>query len=606
MFIIETIPLATLPSNAPQLLSYFWNTSLERGTIVEILIGKRRENGVVVSSSPIEENKSILKKSEFQLKKLSGVTFAEPKVTDVQFKLALWLSRTYYAPLGLSLKTVLPKSLKKISAHQSLVINGPNPEKLLLITVPAQKAIKIMSRHIKETDGQALLIVPDKTTLEYFKSELGSKFDNAKLVLGTRKTLFSQFQNLKLIIVEDPLNETYKSDMTPKYNTPDLAEEVARLYEAKTIFVSPAAGLLNYNKIKNKDCEFKNENKDIPEVKVINMVNEIRSDNYDILSNGLKESILKTISKEGRILIFSPRKGFAGFLICQNCSLTVKCPNCSSPLRVYKSTDFLLKCHRCRHSQQFPKFCSNCNSYKLKTAGPAGTQKIYDRVKEFLEKNNVKAPVLAMDLDIAKNETEEEEILEEVRKPKPSVLVATQSIFSYRYALDFNLIGVINTDSLIAFPDYDVEEKLIYQLKKLADFGPEKIILQTYNPDSELLKSFCSNNYEEFYNKELGIRKLLGYPPFSRLIKLTYRDGDKNKAFTAARTLVEKLRMAVVQLKYNDKITVSDSTPGLVEKERGLYNYHIILKSPPGETPREILKFVPPGWSIDVDPKTIL
>src|SRR3989338_10972891 len=112
MYVIEVIPLAALPHNVTQLLSYFWNTPLEKGSVVEISIGKRKEMAAVVSSSPIEQNKSILKKSEFQLKKLSKIVSPEPKISDVQFKIALWLSRTYYAPLGLCLKTAA-KSLKK-------------------------------------------------------------------------------------------------------------------------------------------------------------------------------------------------------------------------------------------------------------------------------------------------------------------------------------------------------------------------------------------------------------------------------------------------------------------------------------------------------------
>ena len=603
MYVIEVIPLAALPHNVPQLLSYFWNTPLEKGSVVEISIGKRKEMAAVVSSSPIEQNKSILKKSEFQLKKLSKIVSPEPKISDVQFKIALWLSRTYYAPLGLCLKTAA-KSLKtKVENIQ--VAENKNIKSLLLIAPPG-KTIKIASQYIKDAQGQALIVVPDKTILEHFTYELRPKFDNNKLILGTRKTLFSQFKNLRLIIVEDPLNEAYKSDMTPKYNTPDLAQEVARLYGARLIFISSAIGVKNYYRTKSGEYELRNEDKNSrPEIKTINMINEIRTDNPDILSKDLKESILKVLDKEKQALIFSPRKGFTSLLICQNCSLSIRCPNCSAPLKVHKSSELVLKCHRCPHIQQFPKFCPNCNSYKLKTAGPAGTQKIYDRVRDFLDRNNVKVPVLAMDLDIAKNETEESEIIEEIKKPKPSILIATQSIFSYRYQLNFALIGTINTDSLITFPDYDIEEKSFYQLKKLLDFGPEKLILQTYNPDNEVLKNFTSNNYEQFYDKDLSIRESFGYPPFSKLIKLTHRDLDQKKAFAAARTLVEKLRMALIQLK-NNTIIVSDSTPGLIERERGLYNYHIILKSLNKETPRDILKFVPLGWSVDVDPKSLL
>ena len=475
-----------------------------------------------------------------------------------------------------------------------------------ILISPAKEAIKALPRYIKDADGQVLLIVPDKTTQDYFILELRPNFDEEKLIIGTRKSIFTNFENLKLIIIEDPLNEAYKSEMAPKYNTPDLAEKIAEFHGAQLMFVSSAIGVKDHLKIKSKDYELLSKRTEYPELKIINMANEIRMNNFDLFSREMRENIVNTLDEGKKVLIFSPRRGFASLLVCQNCAWTIKCPNCSVPLKVHKSTDLILKCHRCSHAQQFPKFCQNCNSPKLKTSGPAGTQKIYDRVREFLNENNIKAPILIMDSDVTKNDTEEDEVMETIARSEPSVLVATQMIFSYRYALSFALAGVINTDSLITIPDYNIEEKLLYQLKKLTDFNPDKMILQTYNPDSEILKSFESSSYDNFYEKELKIREFFGYPPFARLTKLTYRHTDQKKTFMAARALVEKLKIVIAQLKLGDKIKISASSPGFIERERGLYNYNIILKSPPDETPKEILKFVPPGWIIDVDPRSTL
>ncbi len=606
MFIIEVIPLTNLPQNVPQLLSYFFDSHLERGALVEVMIGKRKVSAIVISSTPLEQQKSLLKKSQFQLKKLSRVLSSEPKANDMQIKTAAWISRNYYSPLGLTLKTVLSDSLTRKTGPAVIKVSGKNEDKPEMIVGCAKEILRTIPQYIKSAPGQVLMIVPDKTVQKSLELELRPKFDNEKLIIGTRRTLFMPFKDLQLIIVEDPLNEAYKSEMTPKYNTPDLAEKIGRLHGARIIYISPAIGIENFLKIKNKDYRSINREKRLPEIKIINMTGEIRNNNFDIFGEELKENILETLDAGKKVLLFSPRRGFAGLLICRNCGSAVKCPNCSAPLKVHKSTDLNLKCHRCPHSQQFPSFCSNCNSYKLKTAGPAGTQKIYDRVRDFLSQNNLKTPVLVMDSDIARNETEEEEIMDTISKQEPSVLIATQMIFSYRYALEFPLVGVINTDSLGTIPDFNIEEKLLYQLKKLLDFNPDRVILQTYNPDSEVLKSIVSNNCASFYDNELEMRKLFGYPPFSRLTKLTYRNKDQKKAFISARALVEKLRMAAVQLKLDDKIKISDSSPGFMERERGLYNYHIIIKSPAGETPREILKFVPAGWSIDVDPKSTL
>ena len=196
-------------------------------------------------------------------------------------------------------------------------------------------------------------------------------------------------------------------------------------------------------------------------------------------------------------------------------------------------------------------------------------------------------------------------------------------IFSHRYDLKFDLIGVLNTDSLINTPDFRTEENLFYQIEKLLDFQPKNTTLQTYNPENRAILTTSTGNYKDFYEKEVEIRKIFSYPPHSQLIKLTYRHRDRNRASYEARVLSEKLKMAIGHLSLGQKIKMIDSHPSFVEKERGLFAYNIILKIlcsewfPDGalahqgtlsepENTKDILKFVPSNWSIDVDPRTII
>ena len=255
-----------------------------------------------------------------------------------------------------------------------------------------------------------------------------------------------------------------------------------------------------------------------------------------------------------------------------------------------------------------PVNCPNCNSFKLKTQGPAGTQKIYDEVQKLITVSGAgKVPVQILDADVVKNETEEEEITNEVKKNHTSVLIATQMIFSHRYGLRFDLIGVLNADSMISTPDFKTEERLFYQIEKLLDFQPKNIILQTYNPENRAILTASEGGYKDFYEKELETRKVFFYPPYSRLIKLTFRHKYKDKALYEARILSGKLKMAIAQMKLDQKVKLIDSHPSFVEKERGLFAYNIILKIlPEFQDFREILKFVPSNWLIDVDPRSII
>jgi len=445
---------------------------------------------------------------------------------------------------------------------------------------------------------------------QYFESWVNASGGTAQIIIGTRQALFLSFKNLRLIIVDDPLNDAYKSDMAPRYNTPELAKHIAAAHGSKIIFTSSVIGIQNYNLIKNNKLAM-NDTKTKNGVKllIVNATEELKENNFSPLSRKLKEILVSRVKLANqKILIFSPRRGYSGIAVCQNCGLAVKCPDCAVAMRVHKTTDFILICHRCSRNQPIPQFCANCNSYKIKTAGQAGSQKIYDEIQRTFERNNISGiPVLILDSDIAKNETEEEEALEEIKKPRTSVLVATQMIFSRRYQLNFNLIGIINADALVNSPDYKTDEEFIYQMEKLKDFEPSEILIQTHNPEDAIFQTLQDAKYDKFYNNELQARQTFSYPPFSRLIKLSFKHKNQAKASFEARLLTEKLKRAAVQMKLEKTAKIIDASPASVERERGLYIFNIILKiSPEFENIRELLKFVPAGWIIDADPKAII
>lgn len=652
MYIIEVIPLIILPSNVPQLLSYFFNKSLQKGTIVEIPFGNRKVRAVVVASATIEDQKILLKKTGFQLKKVSNVTNEIPQISNNQFKIALWLSRYYYAPLGYCLKTVLPSFfLKKgyeTTPQNPLQGDALPPARrrlakpLFLLSNAKETLTNLLPliKKVAENQGQVALIVPDTSTIEYFYQILAKNYEvvkissslsnkniydgwkkvssgQAEIILGARQALFMSFNNLKLLIVDDVLHEFYKSEMTPKYNTPDLAKTIASLHGAKIIFVSPVTGVENYYHLKNKEYELLDKIKTREPLEVINMADEVKSGNFSMFSEKFKEQLLSTIiptDQNKKVLIFSPRRGYSGLLVCQNCGYAVKCKECEKVFRVHKTTDLILVCHHCSRSIKMPKNCPRCNSFKLKTAGPAGTQKIYDETQRILMVNNIKIPILIMDTDVIKNETEEEEILQEIKSSRTSIIISTQMIFSHRYDLKFDLIGILNADSMISAPDFRAEEKLFYQVEKLLDFLPagihsqsKNMIIQTYNPENRAILTASKGNYKDFYNKELEIRKVFSYPPYFRLIKLTFKHRSRDKASYESRILSEKLKMVMAQMKLEQKIKLIDSYPPFIKKEGGLFVYNIVLKILPElENIRDILKYVPSNWSIDIDPRSII
>src|SRR3989344_4331593 len=238
MYILEVIPIANLPPQVPQLLSYFFSKELPKGAIVEVVIGNRKVLAVVISSEPAENQKILLKKSSFQLKKISSIVSETPLVSETQFKIALWLSQNYFSPLGMCLKTVLPPFFLKQNLEPRMLnlekskfhLSGQEIQNSKLLLSRAKNIIKNITSEIKKTlrDKKQILLVV------------------AEIIIGTRQALFAPFTNLGLIIVEDPSNEAYKSDMSPKYNTVSLVKKIAKIYSAKLLFVSQAPDVDQY------------------------------------------------------------------------------------------------------------------------------------------------------------------------------------------------------------------------------------------------------------------------------------------------------------------------------------------------------------------------
>jgi len=646
VYIIEVIPLTILPTNVPQLLSYFFDRKLEKGVVVEIPFGNRKIHAAVVASTPLEDQKILLKKTGFQLKKISGIISKTSQINDNQFKIALWLSKYYYAPLGYCLKTVLPSFFLKKNydikqnkgEKNEVIIRKP----IFLLSNAKETLDNVLPfiKKVTEKLGQVAFILPDISTLQYFYENLSPNYKVAKIhsglnnkvlyeswkkiksgqaniILGTRQALFSPFKNLRLVIVDDVLHEFYKSDMTPKYSTPDLAKTVTDLYGAKIIFISPTSGVENYYYIKNSEYELLDKTREREPLKIANMADEVKNGNFSIFSRELRNQILSAINpgnQNKKILIFSPRRGHSGVLVCQNCGYTVKCKECGIAFRVHKTVDFVLVCHHCSRRIKIPENCPNCNGFKLRTTGPAGTQKIYEEIQRLITSNNLsKIPIQILDTDVVKNETEEDEITNEIQEPHTSILIATQMIFSHRHNIKFDLIGVLNADSLISAPDFRTEERLFYQIEKLLDFLPvrtgqsQNIIIQTHNPENLAILTASEGNFKSFYDRELETRKTFSYPPYSRLIKLTFKHKYQDKALYESRILSGKLKMVIAQMKLDQKIKLIDSHPSFAEKERSLFVYDIILKILPGlENIKDILKYVPSNWSVDVDPRSII
>lgn len=649
MYIIEVIPLAVLPLPAPQVLSYFFDSSLPFGALVEVPLGRRIIQAIVVSSTTLEQEKILLKKSSFQLKKLSGLISDRQHLSQAQMTMAVWLSRHYYAPLGLCLKTILPPffGVKKYPYEPKEPTVRLRPgEKPTFVPTRARDTIVSMLPTIKEAlkEGQVLILTPDMTVVEHLANQLEkqtplsrfhSQVSNQQayiqwltawtgvphVFIGTRSALFLPFQNLRAIVVEDPLNEVYKSDTTPRYNAVDVARQLAELQNADLYLVAPTTGIDAYAHIADQEYYFRRES--VPHstsVEIVDTVQEMRANNFSMFSRRLQSRIVETRKNKQPILLFSARRAYAGILLCKNCGLVVACQNCNIPMRVHRmpastpgGSEWMLVCYHCSAYQKTPPACPNCKGYQLVPAGTAGSQKIYDAVLALLAKHENISPtdiakeIFVLDSDLIRTPEQEKQILDAIDATSSPIVIATSMIFSHRYERRFPLIAVPNADALLSAQDFRTEERFLASMERLFDMEPDSFIIQTYRTETPIFTDLASGTYQNFYARELEMRKTFGYPPYTRLVQLSFRNRDDKKAAMAARILSEKLKMATAQLGLAGEVAMLGPSPASIAKENSLFSHNIILKISPGlDQLGTFLKYVPSTWYINPDPQSVV
>ncbi len=311
-------------------------------------------------------------------------------------------------------------------------------------------------------------------------------------------------------------------------------------------------------------------------IQIADMRKEIRDANFSIFSRALKEALQVAHERREKLIIFIPRRGYANLIFCKSCGQAFKCKNCSASLVVH---DNILKCHYCNYEEARPKQCPNCKSYDLKAHG-IGIDKVEAELKKFFSYQNLAIPKIA-------------ELSSDSKKLPDTwnILLATQAIFKYRNLIKTPFLGIMNADALIHIPDYRAEEKLLRQTLLLASMT-DHLLIQTYNPDDPALAAAATGKVKEFMKRELENRKSLGYPPFTQLVKLTSRNRSREMLRRNAVALAQQLG--------------GTAYPALIERERGMYVYNILLKFQNPNDKSKILQSVPPDWSIDVDPINIV
>ena len=358
--------------------------------------------------------------------------------------------------------------------------------------------------------------------------------NKSRLIVGARSSVFLPFQNLGLIIIDEEHEISYKQqEPSPRYNARDSAIYLSKLNNSKVILGSATPSIeSSFNAKNNKYGYVKLKerfgNIEMPNIFTIDMKNELKHEYSSIFSLRLVEEIEKTIKDGKQVILFRNRRGYSPQWLCDSCGQNVMCDNCDVSLTYHISSNSL-KCHYCGFSSKAEKKCSSCGFDTMIYKGD-GTQQIEEVIKEIFPDVRSKR----MDWDSTRGKWSFDKIINSFANHEVDILIGTQMITK---GLDFknvNLVGVLNTDHFLNFPDFRAHEKAFQVLTQVAGRSGRsgqrgKVFLQTYQPGHPIIKNVINNNYDEMYNNQLIERKDYNYPPFVRLIRITLKDKSYEK-----------------------------------------------------------------------------
>lgn len=403
------------------------------------------------------------------------------------------------------------------------------------------------------------------------------KKGNAKIIIGARSAIFAPISNLGIIIIDEAHDNSYKSDMTPRYNAKDIAKFIAKKNNIPLILGTATPDVCDYYKALNHDKELVELNKranqaQLPEIAVVDMRNELALGNRSMFSLKLQEAIAENLKSKAQTILFINRRGYSTFVMCRDCGYVVKCHNCNIAM-TYHSFGNKLKCHYCGYEIPVVKKCPECRSSKIKYFG-TGTQKVENEILKMFPE----ASTIRMDIDTVSKKNSHENILNKFKDENIDILIGTQMIVKGHHFPNVTLVGVIAADGTLNIGDYRAEERTfqtITQVAGRAGRGTEKgkVIVQTYNPDNYAIVCGQKQDYEKFYDGEILLRKRLNYPPFCDIILVRIHGENIENV----KKISQELYMNLVKEK-NENLFIYKPVPSPIDRIQNVFRWRIVIK----------------------------
>ncbi len=602
------------------------------GGWVEVLFGKSRLHAFVVEAPrSISELPPSIPRAK--LKKIQSIGAQGKVIPDDVLKLAKWAQDYYRAPLGEILNAAVPaatlglRSQKQnarpwkpetptlagevaLTEEQRLAIDllENAPVSLLHGVTGSGKTevyLELARRALKRGKGVLILVPEIALTPQLhgrFEAGLGEQVglwhsaladgqrrDQAsallrgdlRVVVGARSAVFAPIRDLGLIVVDEEHDPTYKQEDRVRYHARDLCVVRGKSTGARVVLGSATPSLETLERVREGKYSVAHLKQRVaggalPQIEIISLTETPRIEGIQaILTEPALEEIRARLDAGEQVMIFLNRRGFAAFLLCEDCGEVPGCPNCSISLTVHRKSG-VLRCHHCDHREPLPDTCPKCASIELKPMG-AGTESLEEELPALLPQ----ARMLRLDRDQITSATRLEKALDLFRSGGANVLLGTQMLVKGHDFPKVTLVVVLLADALFRWPDFRAQERALQTLTQVSGRAgrsslPGKVLIQTFQPDHAVLQVLQGIlPVEQFLGEERELREALSYPPFGRLARLRFESEHSDHAQRHARRIADALSSSST----SDTVQVLGPSEAFMEKLKGKYRWDILLRS---------------------------
>ncbi len=628
-----------------QSLTYSSTEELNIGDVVEVPLKSRFKNGIVLE---------IVKQPKYKTKPISKV-ITDHAVQPHLIKLVSWISNYYAVDQGTAIGLTIPggvnkkrhqaKAIKKITSNKPL-------EKLPSLTKEQKNAIDTISRKnssyllrgitgsgktrvyieiakkMRQKNLASIILVPEigltsqminqfsevfadevfvihSHLTEAQRHQLWNAIANSKcpIVVGPRSALFSPIKKLGLIVIDEEHETSYKQDVSPKYLSTRVASKLRELTKSTLILGSATPKVEDYFLASHRQGSIVEMMQPVnpkyqTSVKVIDIKDRSSFTSNKWLSNELISATKKALKESRQVLLFHNRRGTSTSVVCRDCGWVAQCPNCDLPLTHHEDWGKLV-CHICNHREGIISVCKNCSSSQLDYKG-AGTKELVEACKKLFPN----ARIERFDSDVIGRKNQLEQRYDDLLKGNVDIIIGTQMVAKGLDLPKLALVGVVLADTSLYLPDFSASERT-YQLinQVIGRAGRHRhgtVVLQTYNPKSELIEYAIGDNWQAFYDKEMAERKLANYPPFTYLLKIVYEGKTDQEALSTSS------RFAKMLIKQITDIELLGPSPAFHHKTRTGWRWQIVVKSKNRAKLTHIASNLPAKWQFDLDPINLL